>query len=395
MEAKETTHVTTLAVVAAHRVDPWDTVLFQELPARGIAPTILGEADDGSQVPRRNVTTLRQFNIVRRVASLERLGFTVHGLAADHRLRFVPTPFGLDDAIPGLGKMLRPYDVVMALEIYRASSYQSCLHHPRVIVKVTENLANNPPHWPFSWFRRRVARLAKRFVCVSQGAQEALRAEGVDASKIAIIPEPVDTTVFSPSNQPNRSDRFTIGFAGYLDDRHGVLDLLNAFEGLAPDSAAHLKIAGSGPLAPKVLARVRQPGLDGRVDVVGTLRHDQMPAFLNGIDVLCVPYRTVPGWKPQFGIVNIEAMAVGKPVVSTRSGAVPEVVPPELDRFLVGEGDVSALTNALQRLAGEPAVRENLGRIARDWTVRKFDVGHVADQWAALVAQVVDGSETS
>ena len=64
----------------------------------------------------------------------------------------------------------------------------------------------------------------------------------------------------------------------------------------------------------------------GRVHVLTGVAHDDVPAFLNAMDVLCAPSQTTARWREQFGRMLIEAMACGVPVIASRSGEIPYVV---------------------------------------------------------------------
>lgn len=383
-----------LGVVAAGAPDPWDVVIYPELEARGIDPVILGAPGEEIPVPTVVVETYRRLNPWRKIRPLTTLGRMVHGFATEAQVRFLPSPFAFDGAIVGLRRLLREYDVALAFETYHASTYQACKAHDAVVVKVTENIAHNPPHIPFSSFKRYVRARARRIVCVSESAREALRAEGSDERKITVIPEPVDTREFRPFPTDARADgAFVVGFAGRLAASHGIFDLLEAFAHLSVDREIRLRIAGAGTSSADLEAAVARHGPKDRVEYAGRLRHRDMPSFLNGIDVLCVPCREIAGWKPQFGIVNAEAMACGKPIVATRCGATPEIVPPGLQGFLVSPGDVRALRDRLETLARDPDLAVRLGAEARDWAVQRFDSRRVADRWAELIQEIAEGRE--
>lgn len=382
-------HRRRLAVLSVLDPDPWDSILYPKLDKLGFAPVVLSARGSGMTVQGMPVKTVREINPFRRIRALEALGSKVQGFAWNRKMHFVPSPFAFDDAVPGISSLLRGFDVVLAFETYRASTFQACQAH-RVVVKVTENIPYNPPHVPFARLRHSVSRRARRLACVSKSSQSALLAEGVNPEKVVLIPEPVDTEVFHPSPAPSVRDRLTIGFAGIVDDRHGILDLMEAFSGLGLHQNVALRIAGTGPLLTTVNEFVRARNLESRVELLGRLPYEEMPSFLDAVDVLCVPAREVPEWKPQFGIVNIEAMAAGKPIIATRCGATPEIVPNSLQPFLVAPGDVGALRERMRVMLEDPGLRERLGRDAREWTVEHFDSWQIASMWATLLTEVIE-----
>jgi glycosyltransferase involved in cell wall biosynthesis len=256
------------------------------------------------------------------------------------------------------------------------------------VVKVTENIPFHPRLWPYVWFRRSVRRHAKRFVCVSESARAALLQEGFDGDQIQLIPEPVDLEMFRPLPPAESARTFTVGYAAKLDLIHGFPDLLHAFALLAQSVTARLKIAGEGPFAADLSDCLRRLDIEGRVEYVGQIPYTEMPRFLRDIDVLCVPCTEGPGWKPQFGIVNIEAMACGRPIVATRAGATPEIVPPGLHPFLASPGDVAGLAERLTALAVDAGLRRRLGQEARAWVAERYDKLKIAARWATLISEV-------
>jgi glycosyltransferase involved in cell wall biosynthesis len=370
-------------------MDPWDLRIFLRLVSFGIAPTVLGPLGGDGAVPTARIESARNVNPWRRIRVLERIGYKIHGFAWGRGLGRVLTPFGLDDAVVGFSRIARDFDVLQVFETYRASAYQACRDHPAVVVKVTENIPFNPRMWPYSWFRGFVRRRARRFVCVSESARAALLQEGFDQDRICLIPEPVDTEMFHPGGTSAPADHpFTVGYAAKMDFAHGLPDLLHAFALLPRSVDARVRIVGEGRLASALGESLRQLRIEDRVDYVGKLRYEEMPAFLDGVDVLCVPCRETSSWKPQFGMVNIEAMACGRPIIATRAGATPEIVPPGLQAFLASPGDYRGLADAMAILAGDPALRDRLGRDARKWVVQRYDTGRVAALWASHFTEV-------
>ena len=385
-----------LGVVAAGRLDPWDVAVFPAMARFGVSSAILGRRAEENPVPVLDIVRVKDIAPWRRIPSLELLGFKIHGFALDKRLAFPPSPFTFDDAIVGFSNRVRGFDVLMAFETYRASTYQACRHHPAVVVKVTENIPHNPPQISYRWLKHAVRRSAARFACVSELARDAMVEDGFPEERISIIPECVDTETFRPLDGPSgREDAFRIGFAGKMDEAHGFDLLLEVFVKLAADTPVGLAVAGDGPLLPRLRDVVARHGLANCVEYVGNLPYRRLPEFLGSVDVLCIPCNEVPGWRPQFGIVNIEAMACGKPIIATRVGATPEIVPPALQPYLVPPKDMRALEDVLRGLAADRALCARLGAEGREWVRTRYDVGRVAGQWASLIAEVHDAARTA
>ncbi len=380
-------------MVAGRPLNPWDVVIYRELRQLGIRTTILGRVNEDGGVPTQPTVTMRDILPGPRVELMAWLRGMTHAVAQSHGVAFLPSPIGFDEAMVGLHETLRDFDAVVAVETHRASTYQACSSGTPTLVRVSENIPNNPPQFPARWFRSAVERHAAGFACQTESAASALRTEGVDPGRIVVIPETVDTEMFRPpsgAREPHPEP--VVGFAGKLEPQHGVLDLVNAFARIANRTDAVLRIAGEGHLAPALQSRIFQLGIAGRASFVGKLSYRQMPDFLQGIDVLCMPYRETPEWKPQFGVVNLEAMACGTPTLAAAAGGIPEILPPGLRRIAVPPGDVRALEERLGALVADSTLREQLGREAREWVLSRFDTKACAPRWVRLLRSLGDAS---
>lgn len=139
---------------------------------------------------------------------------------------------------------------------------------------------------------------------------------------------------------------------------------------LASLTQAELLLGGQGPLSDELRRTAREAGVADRVHFLGRIPETELPAYYHACDVFCLP--SVER-SEAFGIVQIEAMAAGKPVVCcelgngvtwvNRHGETGLVVPP---------ADINALAAALGRLAADPALRERLGVQARRRALSQF-----------------------
>lgn len=227
-----------------------------------------------------------------------------------------------------------------------------------------QNLLKRYP-WPFRALEAAALRGAAAVVTCNHDAARIVRYKGA-RGLVKRIPLGLDTTVFSPAPDAERGTRapgrVRVGYAGRLTAQKGVDVLLAA---VAQDESLELVVAGAGPEE----ARQRQVAapLGRRVDFLGPLDTEDLPAFYRGLDVLVVPSVETPGLAEQFGRVAVEAMACGTPVVATRVGSVPDVVAGA--GVLVAPGDPDALLDGIRqatrpetaralRLAGLDRARE-------------------------------------
>ncbi len=137
---------------------------------------------------------------------------------------------------------------------------------------------------------------------------------------------------------------YIVGYVGRLIPEKGLAWLLAAVKQLSAN--VHCLIIGSGPMRGEIELWSELPSLAGRVHLLDAKPAEELPKYINCMDVLALPSLTTGQWKEQYGRVIAEAMACGVPVVASDSGAIPEVVGPA--GLIVPEGDVSALAEALQ-----------------------------------------------
>lgn len=218
------------------------------------------------------------------------------------------------------------------------------------------------PRW------KAMARFADPDVYVSNSEMTADRVrEWLDIDVQGTVYAGVDIERFSPDTSPTlRTDGVTVLYVGRLEEGKGLFDLLEAFSNLdEPD--ATLLLVGDGVSRSRLRKRARQIGISDMVRFEGEIEHNDIHEYYAAADIFCLPSE-----HEGFGIVNVEAMASGLPVISTRIPAVEEVVDHEETGLLFDVGDVEELTDIFKRLIGDKALRERLGKAARRKAVKEF-----------------------
>lgn len=195
----------------------------------------------------------------------------------------------------------------------------------------------------------------------------------------AIVPEPIDLGEWRRLLELHhaRGPRFTILFTGRLYRRKRVDTLLRAaaaLRGRIPN--LEVRIVGDGPCARALHALSRDLKLGDTVSWLASVPRSELAAEYNRADVFCLP-----SVQEGFGIVLLEAMAAAKPIVASRAGAIPEVVP---HAALVEPEQPEALAAALEELWLSPEKRAAMGRdgAAR---VEKFHAPLVARQFLEAI----------
>lgn len=174
---------------------------------------------------------------------------------------------------------------------------------------------------------------ADRLVAVSRSLAARAREFGVAADRIAVIPNGVDRAVFCPCDRTEARrelelpDGRLLLFVGRMEASKGVLELLQAFESIAPRSTElRLAMVGDGTEMPR--CREAQSRLPGRIFLAGAQPLARVARWIAACDVLALP-----SWNEGSPNVVREAMASGRRVVATRVGGIPDL----LDSTIAGE----------------------------------------------------------
>ena len=261
----------------------------------------------------------------------------------------------------------QPWDVVHCWEEpYVVAAAQIAWHVPaaaRFVPATFQNIAKHYPA-PVAMLERRVMTRADGWIAFGETVHETHRDRPGYASKPARVINPgVDITAFRPDPAARRAIRerlgwtaheAVVGFTGRFVEEKGIGTLLDAFTRSA--MPWNLLFVGGGVMQTDI-DRLRA-GHPSRVRIVTGVPHDDVPAYVNAMDLLCAPSRTTPTWREQFGRMLIEAMACGVPVLASPSGEIPHVIGEA--GILVPENDPAAWAREIERLLSDRAVRGDL-----------------------------------
>lgn len=206
--------------------------------------------------------------------------------------------------------------------------------------------------------------------CISRYARQRLRelAPAVQEDRLPIVRMGVDVDRFPPAAE-DRAARpagpLRVLFVGRLVPEKAPEDLIRA--AALATAPLTVTVIGQGPLRADLERLVDELGLADRVELVGPVGQDELPARYAAADVFCLPSHAegVP-------VVLMEAMATELPVVTTRIAGIPELVDDGESGVLVEPGDPGAVAAALDGLATDPGRRRRLGRAGRAMVCRDY-----------------------
>ncbi|GIW17988.1 MAG: glycosyl transferase family 1 [Tepidiforma sp.] len=235
---------------------------------------------------------------------------------------------------------------------------------------------------------RTIARRADAIVTASDHERLLLqRYYGADPARMHTVPCGIDLDLFQPlSREECRAslglplDRPVLLWVGRLEKLKGLEILLDAVAGLERRDALLLIVGGddrAAPLRAELEAQAARLGIAGRLHFTGAVDHAELPRYYSAADV-CV----VPSFYESFGLVAVEAMACGTPVVASRVGGLQSTVIDGVTGYLIPWRCPEPFTEKLDVLLANPELRANFGRAARA-SVERF-------RWSTVGLRIAD-----
>lgn len=211
------------------------------------------------------------------------------------------------------------------------------------------------------------------------------------AEKCRVVPFGIDVDEFADPALDEEAaalraqhERPVVLFVGRLIYYKGVDVLVRAMASVDAD----LVIVGTGPLEGEVRALARELGIDDRLTIVPPLPRRDLAAQYRAADVFCLPS---VARSEAFGLVQLEAMAAGVPVVSTRlPTGVPFVNEHGVSGLTVPPGDVEALADALRTLVEDAELRCRLGAQARERVRSEFTRARMVERTIAVYREALE-----
>lgn len=210
---------------------------------------------------------------------------------------------------------------------------------------------------------RRLARGNGRLVAVSEFVAQSIREQaGIAAERVSVVTNVVDPELFAPTGPSDPRARADILFIGRLAQEKGLETLIRALPGLlreVPDATLTVVGPASGGTERGGYERrcrdlVEQANLTDRVRFVGPVPNRELPAWIRASRMLAVP----SVWGEPCGVVVLEALACGVPVIGSRVGGIPELLGDARTGRLCEAGDVDAWSRALAEVWRDVGLRE-------------------------------------
>ena len=263
---------------------------------------------------------------------------------------------------------------------------------PKLIVWHHSDLLR--PWWAPHTYGRVQRALYKRADCVIVSSPPLARHSSLVqcAQRIAVVPFGVAVERFEHEHALTRTVRARfpgprVLFVGRLVYYKGVEVLIDAMA----RAAGTLLLIGTGPLEPELRARAVSLGIGDRVHFLGRVPDEELPAYYQGSDLFVLPSIAKT---EAFGVVQIEAMAAGLPVVSTNlPTGVPWVNEDGTTGFVVPPGNVDALARAIDTIAVDGALRARFGHFAARRARDRFSRETMVRTFRDVIERVVEARD--
>lgn len=331
-----------------------------------------------------------------------RFPFRVEYLKARFRLGNAPFTVGLVSRLKNFDLIHLHYPYIFGTELTELAAR---IHRTPMILTYHNRLQERDriKHALFTLYNLSAEPLAfwsaSRIAAVRRDHFIALHPELADDKRVCEIRNGVDATLFSPV--PKRQARIAVGlcvdspialFVGALDQAHrfkNVEGLISALAGAQGD--AHLVIVGDGGLRPSLQSLALDLGLEGRVHFLGAKSPEELPPIYSAADVCVLPSTEVES----FGLVLIESLACGTPIIASDLPGVRDAVAPGIDGWRVPPGDQRSLTDALEAAFADPARSAAMGQEGRAKAVRNYSWDRMGELLESVYLEMIAEPRTS
>ena len=288
----------------------------------------------------------------------------------------------------------------MAVDIMRSHAQLIYVHNPGDLpssllasrakrVPVALHLHLPPPYRQPGWMNQLIRQGDAVITPSSDAATRWMQEAGLSRDQVSVIPTGIDTTQYVPSADVDRAEqRRTLGidpvvpvilYAGRVDATKGVAHLLDAFRHMS--ERANLIVCGAGTEA-SFVSKIKSESSD--MEVTWLDRRLNMTPLLAAADLVAVPSLV---FETQ-GMVAIEAMSCGTPVVASAVGGLPETLA-AFPNHLVPPGNSVALAAVLDRLVGWRQHSPTLGDDSRRWVMDHFALERTVSAVSALLSSLM------
>lgn len=205
-----------------------------------------------------------------------------------------------------------------------------------------------------------------------------IKKDGVK-TEIKTLPNFVDTEFFNPKG--NEDDDYVF-FFGRLSIEKGIINLVKAF---SKQQYGKLLIAGDGPEKENIVKYINDNNLNDRVQLLGFVSHDQVKEYISKCSFVVLPSI----WYENCPYSILETFAMGKPVVGSRIGGIPELIEDGKNGFLYEYNDIDKLSKILEDLFKDTELRKKLGVESRKMAEDKYSINKYYEKLMNIYKELI------
>jgi glycosyltransferase involved in cell wall biosynthesis len=204
-------------------------------------------------------------------------------------------------------------------------------------------------------------------------------------SKSPTIPLGVDCSLFKPNNEGKNGEAIKLLFVGKVEEHKGIKILLEALKKVkAKKQDVSLTMVGELKDEKYVKNKIKCLNIEKSVELVGRVPFEETVRFFQSCDIFCLPSKF-----EAFGLSILQAMSCGKPIVTTRSGGIPEFVEEGKSGFLVSPDNSETLASKIIELIRNPSLRYEMGSYNRKLCKEKYDWDRIVEQFEDLYTEAI------
>ncbi|MFA0833707.1 MAG: glycosyltransferase family 4 protein [Methanobacterium formicicum] len=213
---------------------------------------------------------------------------------------------------------------------------------------------------------------------------------GLDGEKIEVIPFGVDTDFFRPLDVYKDENIFQILSVGYLIERKGFEYLIRAMPHVLKEHEnARLKIVGSGPLESKLKSLIYELDLGDQVEIVKNVSDEKLLMMYNSADLFVLPSIVdSQGNTEGLGVVLLEAMACGVPVIGSDVGGISDIIKNKETGLLIPEKNSYEISQVISKLITNRDLREKILDNGLNSVKKKFSWGKIAEYYILIYSKL-------
>ncbi|MBI2021518.1 glycosyltransferase family 4 protein [Candidatus Daviesbacteria bacterium] len=356
-----------IAIIRGPSLNKWEMVNYQSLGAKNKILAIGSKGVKSSLATDELKIPIRYLHCLGEIASKIPLG-----------IEFLYQILGSPLFLINLEKSIKGFDIAHVAEVYNGYSWQAVKAKEKgMIKKVVATVWETIPKSHESYrqqinIKAKVIRGVDCFVVPTTKAKNTLIAEGADPSKVKLIPMGVDLNLFKPdiNGIPKlrrrlkiNSDQTVLLSIGRMVEAKGFKTLIKAVAAL-PKYKVDFKLilAGQGAIENRLKELANRLGLGDHVHFLGLLPYSKMPEVYNLADIFILASERQEDWEEQYGMVLVEAMASGLPIIVSDTEVTREVV--GSCGLFFQEGNGQDLVKKMSKLIDSKSLRSELAKKA-------------------------------